>query len=172
MNTKVLSKFDAEEIYSEGNYNHLISIRGPTDKLFAYFDDNKNYLELIFDDIEYSSHVYQKATLEDIDKLFNYLKNVNANDNILIHCAAGISRSPAICLLLWAFVLGDNNEYEAVDKMKKSCYEFISPNLRIVILGDHYLKRNGKLIKAYADVFNYRKERVDGLLKEMEDDLI
>ncbi len=65
---------------------------------------------------------------------------------ILIHCNAGMSRSPAVGYLAWALHLGPGRENEAYQRMLWSCVRpFVSPNPVVVDFADDILSREGAL---------------------------
>ena len=66
-------------------------------------------------------------------------------DNILVHCTAGVGRSPAIGLAILAQKLGPNKEQEALDELLRIRPESV-PNLLIVKHADAILGRSGRLL--------------------------
>lgn len=67
--------------------------------------------------------------------------------SLLIHCKAGMSRSPAMALAILADWLGEGNEEEAVGgliKVSRLC----TPNKHMIGLTDRVLSRSGHLIEA------------------------
>lgn len=69
---------------------------------------------------------------------------------LLIHCHAGLGRSPAVGYLAWALHFGVGREDEAWMRMRQSCYQrWILPNPLIIEYGAHLLGRHPALIGPY-----------------------
>ncbi len=69
-------------------------------------------------------------------------------NRFLIHCNAGMGRSPAVGFLVWAIHLGPGRETEAYQRMLWSCVRpFIAPNPAVVELADQILGREGALCR-------------------------
>ena len=67
---------------------------------------------------------------------------------LMVHCNAGMSRSPAVGYLAWAIHLGPGREMEAYQRMLWSCVRpFIAPNAAVVELADDILGRDGALCR-------------------------
>jgi len=67
--------------------------------------------------------------------------------SLLIHCHAGMSRSPAIALAIFADWLGSMKEDEAVSELLKTAH-LCTPNKLLVEITDRVLCREGRLIEA------------------------
>ena len=68
--------------------------------------------------------------------------------SLLIHCHAGMSRSPAIALAILADWLGEGREDEAVKDLLKIA-PLCTPNRLVVEIADRMLRRSGRLVAAY-----------------------
>ena len=68
--------------------------------------------------------------------------------SLLIHCHAGMSRSPAIALSILADWLGEGSEEEAVRELLKIA-PLCTPNMLVVEIADRMLRRSGRLVAAY-----------------------
>jgi predicted protein tyrosine phosphatase len=69
--------------------------------------------------------------------------------SLLIHCKAGMSRSPAMALAILADWLGEGCEAEAVRELIKVS-RLCTPNKYMINLTDRVLGRNGRLVEACA----------------------
>ncbi len=67
--------------------------------------------------------------------------------SLLIHCHAGMSRSPAIALAILADFLGPGNEEQAVEELL-GLVRLCTPNNLVVEIADGLLGRQGKLVSA------------------------
>ena len=65
--------------------------------------------------------------------------------SLLIHCHAGMSRSPAIALAILADWLGEGREDEAVKELIKVA-PLCTPNMLVVKISDRVLGRAGRLV--------------------------
>ena len=74
-----------------------------------------------------------------------------AQPSLLIHCHAGMSRSPAIALAVLADRLGAGREEEAVQELMKVA-PLCTPNMLVVQLSDRVLEREGRLIDAVGSL--------------------
>jgi predicted protein tyrosine phosphatase len=80
---------------------------------------------------------------------------------LLVHCSGGVSRSPALGLVLLCYVNGPGNEYDCLCKVWP-----LSPaatyNRAIIVHGDQILGCQGRLsrILQYPDVISNRRMRV------------
>lgn len=93
----------------------------------------------------------KSCTRAQIRSIIRFTRRVPVDGVVLIHCAAGISRSPAAALVFIAARLGPGREQEAADHLKK--LRRTAPNPRIVYLGDEALGLNGRLFRVYRDSF-------------------
>lgn len=141
------------------NYDFLLSIgskqTNPPDG-FNNFKGNK--LRVEFDDVSDPSPSLLKMGLvppqrQDIKEIINFCKEVNGP--ILIHCAAGISRSSASALILIALNMGYGYEKEAVQYLLnlKDKDPLVFPNELMVHYADNILGHKRNLVNAYNDQF-------------------
>lgn len=118
-------------------------------------------IRLEFDDIEvaHTRFGYVGATEEDVRRLVAFCKRVKDEPGpVLVHCAAGVSRSSAATLTLLAVLLGPDREADAVAHLLdvqewggeqgfRDAGCGIRPNRRIVWLADEVLGRGGALFR-------------------------
>ena len=80
---------------------------------------------------------------------------------LLIHCDAGLGRSPAAAYVAWAIHLGSGREAEAFVAMRRSCLETrLVPNTILVAHADAALGRGGALrrpLTAWNDRVPWRR---------------
>ena len=147
----------------KGWIKYVISIGSPERPLPTGYDRLRcPRIRLEFDDVEVEKHKvgYMGATFEDVLRLVNFCKRVKEKPgNIVVHCAAGVSRSSAATLVLLATLLGPDNEADAIAHLvdvKEWSAEYdlrespcgIFPNRRIIWLADGILQRKGNLLQA------------------------
>jgi predicted protein tyrosine phosphatase len=124
----------------------------------AGFDEisPKRKLRLTFDDIDRPTYMgYHPPNIRDIDDIVGFACKAQEG-NVLVHCAAGQSRSSATALLMILSRMGVGHEQEAVThlhrcvglasgKLLRPPVTPIHPNRLLVWLGDHYLGCEGRL---------------------------
>jgi len=124
----------------------------------AGFDDisPKRKLRLAFDDIDNSYYTgYKRPTIRDINEIVGFARKAKEG-NVLVHCAAGQSRSSATALLMIMTRMGVGHEEDAVTHLHHCVAEAsgkllrppiagIHPNRLLIWLGDHYFGCEGRL---------------------------
>lgn len=144
---------------------HVVSIGAPESQPpTAFAEHPARKLRLVFDDIESESapNGYEGPSLQharDVVRFSEALVDLVNPGVVLVHCAAGISRSSAATLILLAVLLGPGREADAVSRLVavkeqtararlRAPREIIRPNRRLVWLGDQVLGRDGALLDA------------------------
>jgi predicted protein tyrosine phosphatase len=88
------------------------------------------------------------ATDEDVQRIIRLAERLRSHTGkILIHCEAGVSRSSATALIMYAYWLGPGREPEAMGRVLSQRPVAI-PNRRMVELADRILDRGGRLLEA------------------------
>ena len=105
-----------------------------------------DHLRVLVDDVDYPEEGVSTPACDHIAQLLAFLRETPRETSLLIHCLAGVSRSPAAALI--ALVLeAPGRELEAA-RVLRAAGPFVSPNHLIVELADAALKRGGALIAA------------------------
>jgi predicted protein tyrosine phosphatase len=128
----------------------LISILGDADSApFPEFRAS-DHLKLLIDDVCRPCRGFSHATKAHLKQVFEFTRDWNGRDPILIHCWAGSSRSPAIAL---AVLLQKFSEDEAsLVQRLSSRGPHIRPNELIVSLTDDELRLGGRLTGAVRQI--------------------
>lgn len=160
---KVVGRFAAERLLASGVDPGLwlVSIRDIGSSPIRGHEavDPERKLLLDFDDVtdpRAAIHGYQRASHDDIETLVDFLRKID--DEVLINCEAGISRSPAAAIVLVASRMGAGKEKEAVSTVFASC-QFCVPNQWVVKLADDILARQGRLLEALFEAMPALKTR-------------
>ena len=125
----------------------LVSIGEPQDRPPAGYANVRDKLRLLFADAMDESG----PTEEDIRKLIRIARTLEGRTGrVLAHCQAGISRSSAAAVILYAVMLGPGREEDAVARVMKQ-REVASPNRRMIEIADRLLGLDGRLIMALRD---------------------
>jgi predicted protein tyrosine phosphatase len=110
--------------------------------------------EFCFADIEASRHA-QAPTRADIERLIKLGRDIAGPEScarILLHCAAGISRSAAAAFILFCIHLGSGRENEAMEFTARSSENYwVWPNSLMVDYADDILGRGGAMVKAIRE---------------------
>jgi len=113
-------------------------------------------LVLEFDDVlvDKPLHGYVAPTRADVEPLVALAPTLQGR--VLVHCAAGISRSSAATLILFATRFGPGRELDAVRALLGSRERTerrgwrtggVSPNRTMIVLADEILGRHGSLVE-------------------------
>jgi predicted protein tyrosine phosphatase len=138
------------------DFDAVISLEDPDAKHRLRFTKKPHpaHLALQFVDLDRPApppytdmHLFRIATDDQVQRALDFGKDWS---NILVHCHAGVGRSTAIALGLWAQHLGPGREPEALQSLLKQRPEAV-PNLHVTEIADRLLGRQGKLLSALTD---------------------
>lgn len=161
--TKVLAKFSPTAIISISDINK-------PDVDFGLFEGKIPILKLKFDDVcfqpisDYDISRYYPPDDEIIDKILRFGKDhINDDSRLLVHCFAGISRSPAATIISMIPNFGINFAVEKVSKYNvyfdhnsfEQGYSWFMPNDLMISYADKKLELNGELVKLVYENFKY-----------------
>jgi len=173
MKILVRSKNEAAELLEneQEKISALISIHSKGNTPFTKFDSETVIgfqefpgpkLELIFDDAEETDMVkmgYSPPQQEDVQCLFDWHSKITIKpqDVILTHCAAGVSRSAACALAIYAKMgISTQDALRNVLQDRPQAW----PNMLIIKHADDILSMGGELVKA----IKIWKKKVSGIL--------
>ena len=112
------------------------------DELPAGYENIPRKLRLLVADVV----TEEGATEEDVRRIIDLAERLRSEKGkVLIHCEAGVSRSTAAALIMYACWLGPGREQEALERVlaQRPC---AIPNPRIVDLGDRLRALEGRLV--------------------------
>jgi predicted protein tyrosine phosphatase len=122
----------------------FVSIGDSHDELPAGYDNVPRKVRLLVADVVTDLG----ATEEDIRRIIGLAEGLRSDTGrVLIHCEAGVSRSSAAALIMYAYWLGPGREQEAMKRVLSQRPVAI-PNRRMVELADRLLGRAGHLVEA------------------------
>ena len=133
---EVASRYEAGDILSSpercAEVTYLLSIGDVQDDLPVGYDNVNSKLRLLVADVvtEFG------ATEHDIQRIITLARELRSvTGRVLIHCEAGVSRSSAAALIIYACGLGPGRELEAMTRVMAQ-RPIAMPNRRMVALAD------------------------------------
>jgi predicted protein tyrosine phosphatase len=150
---------------SERNFHHVISINDPETKPPETLTGHSaRSLILYFHDILMcrpgtESAYYSCPTRDDVHEIVRFARGISLEHEVLIHCAAGISRSSAAALTVLAAKLKPSKKtaLHVVTALLES-KSTIFPNATMVGYADDLLGYKDELTKAYERKFGRHSE--------------
>ena len=143
---EVASRYEAGDILCSpercAGVMYLLSIGDVQDDLPVGYNNVDRKLRLLVADVitEFG------ATEQDIQQIITLARDLRSTaGRVLIHCEAGISRSSAAALIMYACWLGPGREREAMMRVLAQRPVAV-PNRRMVELADKLLDRKGRLV--------------------------
>ncbi|WP_322989521.1 tyrosine phosphatase family protein [Hoeflea sp.] len=82
-----------------------------------------------------------------VDRIIRFARGWDRRAPLLIHCWMGISRSPAAAAIAALAVEPDQDEMALAERMRTAS-PFVTPNSRLIEIGDELLGRGGRLVRA------------------------
>lgn len=145
---EVVSRLEAGEILCSSDrcaeITYLISIGDGDDPLPEGYDNAERKVRLLIADVV----TEEGATEEDVRRIIQLAEQLQSESGtLLIHCEAGVSRSTATALIIYACWLGPGHEDEAMQHVVAQ-RPFAIPNRRMVALADNLLALDGRLLQA------------------------
>ena len=145
---EVVSRIEAGQILCSparcAEITYLISIGDGDDPLPQGYENAERKLRLRIADVV----TEEGATVEDIQHIVQLAEQLRSErGTLLIHCEAGVSRSTATALIIYACWLGQGREAEAMERVVTQ-RPYAIPNRRMVALADRLLALEGNLLRA------------------------
>lgn len=128
--------------------SHIVSLASPGAERPDLPDDVET-LVLTFHDIVESRPGLEQATEADVAAILAFGASWSLAKPLLVHCWAGVSRSPAAAYVIACAKDPKVGEAEWAGRLRQAA-PFATPNARIVALADGLLGRDGAMIAAVA----------------------
>jgi predicted protein tyrosine phosphatase len=145
---EVVSRVEAGEILCSSDLcdevAYLVSIGDGDDPLPNGYENVDQKLRLLIADVVGD----EGATENDIKQIISLAEQLKSRSGkVLVHCEAGVSRSTAVALIIYARWLGRGREPEAMRRVIRQRPQAL-PNQRMVRLADQLLQLDGRLLEA------------------------
>lgn len=160
---KILGQDETEELLrNEPNKWNVVSISIPDGcvPLWAYAQPNmkytKSFVSVKFHDQNIPAEGVVLCEQADIQKVLNYTAGIN-NEPLLVHCAAGVSRSAAMAILILLERIKDLSDTaaEEVAAIVKHYRPICMPNRHILGIGIPMVARDeSEAIKFFRQIWN------------------
>ena len=108
----------------------------------------KNHLVLRFNDIVAPRAGLVSPCEQHILAIIRFSQEWQWSTPLLIHCWAGISRSPAAAAII-ALALEPSREDQELAKTMRGLSKSITPNIKMIEIADNLLQRNGLFTDAF-----------------------
>jgi len=130
---------------------HLLSLLDPGSNVDGlrppWISPENHHVELIHDVRDPANPLAPQES--NIRSVIDWLRprcEPGSTHRFLIHCQAGVGRSPAVGYVAWALHLGPGHEQEAWNRMRESCLKkWVIPNSLVIDHADSILGRGGAL---------------------------
>ncbi|MFO7936580.1 MAG: hypothetical protein R6V06_03120 [Kiritimatiellia bacterium] len=147
------------EYFRDDNITHLLSIDSPGSPTPTPEWFNGVHRHFAFADVENKATAYAFGVVapgkEDVKEILGFGRecledSLKGRVHLVIHCLAGVSRSPAAAYAIMCMLLGPGYEEETFEYLLKirSC---AYPNTLMVKYADQILDRRKAMIKAQKD---------------------
>jgi predicted protein tyrosine phosphatase len=144
---EIASRLEAGEILGSprcADLTYLVSIGATYDDLPLGYHGFGRKLRLLIADVLTDDG----ASDDDVLRIIALAESLRgAAGTVLVHCEAGVSRSSATALIMYACWLGPGHEREAMARVLAQ-RPVAAPNRRMVEIGDRLLGRDGRLVGA------------------------
>lgn len=111
----------------------------------------ERHLRIAVSDIDAPRDGHMLAGDEDIDRLLAFLDEWDRAEPLVIHCYAGVSRSPAAAFIAACALAPHRPEIELAHVLRRAS-PTATPNRRLVALADRKLGRSGRMSAAIAAI--------------------
>ncbi|MDF1776105.1 MAG: tyrosine phosphatase family protein [Rhizobiaceae bacterium] len=107
----------------------------------------ERHLFLDMNDISVAVDGLNRPEEHHIDQLVDFAKTWDRSAPLLVHCWMGISRSTAAAYIIASALNPDLDEMQLALELRRRSPS-ATPNVRMVTLADHVLKRDGRMMAA------------------------
>jgi predicted protein tyrosine phosphatase len=111
----------------------------------------ERHLRIAVSDIEAPREGHVLPGEDHVRRLLDFMQDWDRRDPLLIHCYAGVSRSPAAAFIAACALAPGRAEIEIARDLRRAS-PTATPNRRLVALADQTLKRDGRMVAAIDEI--------------------
>ncbi len=111
----------------------------------------RRHLRIAVSDIEAPQGGHILPGAEHVERLLAFLDAWDQREPLVIHCYAGVSRSPAAAFIAACALTPRRAEIDVARELRRAS-PTATPNRRLVALADHMLVRQGRMIDAVTAI--------------------
>ena len=130
---------------------HVLSLMSPTAAPVLLSPCDAHHLELRFNDISEPRTGLIEPDESHVDAILAHVQDLGLQDTVLVHCWAGVSRSPAAAFII-SCARSEKGMEPAIARRLREAAPYATPNPRMVALADGLLSRGGAMIDAVAAI--------------------
>ncbi|WP_054161512.1 hypothetical protein [Rhodopseudomonas sp. AAP120] len=162
----IVSALDhAPRLVAERRPARSLSLMAPWQRVV--FDESwlpDDRLILAFNDVDVAGSVHVAPDGAIVQRIIDFARGCSAEDDVLVHCWMGVSRSPAAAYVI-ACERAPGDEVIIAGALRRAS-PTATPNKLIVALADDLLGRSGRMVDAIAGIGRGRE--VDGEVPPFE----
>lgn len=149
---------EVEDAIRRDRPSHVISLGSPGAEV-PNLPSDLTRLVLTFHDIAEPMEGLQPVTAEQVRELLDFAETWPGDTPLLIHCWAGVSRSPAAAYAVACMIAGPAATQNLARRLRAAA-PFATPNPRVIALADAILGRSGAMSRAIAGIGRGAETRV------------
>jgi len=111
----------------------------------------ERHLRVAVSDIDAPREGHVLPGAEHVERLLSFFEKWDRRDPLLIHCYAGVSRSPAAAFIAACALAPERAEIDIARDLRRAS-PTATPNRRLVTLADHTLGRKGRMVAAITEI--------------------
>lgn len=111
----------------------------------------QQHLRIAVSDIEAPVEGHILPATSHIEQLLAFAKAWDRASPLVVHCYAGVSRSPAAAFIIACALTPMRAERDVALNLRRAS-PTATPNLRLISLADRILNRRGRMIEAIAEI--------------------
>lgn len=141
---------DVEAIARVRRPSHILSLISPSAEPTGFHCLAPYHLELRFNDIAEPRDGLIEPSAEHIHSIIEFGRSSRAQGPLLIHCWAGVSRSPAAAFII-AFDRAKPKATHLAESLRAAA-PYCTPNPKMIALADEALGAQGDLSRAITEI--------------------
>jgi predicted protein tyrosine phosphatase len=111
----------------------------------------ERHLRIAVSDIDTTQDGHVLPCCTHIESLLAFAEDWDQRDPLVIHCYAGVSRSPAAAYIMACALAPRRAESELADELRRAS-PTATPNRRLIALADEMMGRGGRMVRAISEI--------------------